>query len=399
MIRIAISGANGRMGRALFHLANNSQNFSVIYGVDTYPFGDLPYPVYNSFDGVNLTVDVIIDFSSPSSLDGLLAYAIRSNTRVVLATTGYTDEQYRRIKYASEKVGVFHSANMSLGVCLLEKISKDSAKFLGDDFDVEIIESHHSKKVDAPSGTALSLAKSIDFVKGKNTDFVFGRNHLSGRREHSEIGIHSIRGGSTSGIHEILFLGDGETVKLVHQAESTDIFVRGALRSAEFLMTKQRGLYTMNSLLVDKLPTTSVEGEIVKLVQFVSAEELPVTTLLRKAKDDGILMTDVNYGCCDDYTTKLTFAVGENCIRKLETLFSQDMFANVHCSIKDVGKLVLMGVATKNNCNIAFDMMSLMKSIGAKVHHVSSSSTTLTLFIDEDKLKDVIATVKTRFKI
>ena len=397
MIRIAISGANGRMGRAVFDLVKESENHSVIYGVDTYPYGDLPYPIYSSFDGVDLAVDVIIDFSSPLALDGLLDYAIRTNTKVVLATTGYTDEQYRRIKYASEQVAIFHSANMSLGVSLLGRISKESAKFLGDDFDIEIVESHHSKKIDAPSGTALSLAKGINSVKDKSMDLVFGRDNFSKRREQKEIGIHSIRGGSISGIHEVLFLGNGECVKLAHQAESKDIFVRGALRSAEFLMTKQSGLYSMDALLIDRLPTTAVEGERVCLSTIKNLDELQYATLLRIAKDKGVVMTDVNFSW--DESTQMTFAISDDYVNEIEAILSQDIFSNIRHSMISVCKLVVSGVDLSHDCNTTFEMLSLMKSIGAKVYHVMASSSTLTLFIDKDKLKDAIATTKAHFKI
>ena len=398
MIRIAISGANGRMGRAVFDLVKESENYSCVYGVDTYPYGDLPYPVYTSFDGVDLAVDVIIDFSSPSTLDGLLDYAIRTNTKVVLATTGYTDEQYRRIKYASEQVAIFHSSNMSLGVSLLGRISKESAMFLGDDFDIEIVESHHSKKIDAPSGTALSLAKGINSVKDKSMDLVFGRDNLSKRREQKEIGVHSIRGGSISGVHEVLFLGNGECVKLTHQAESKDIFVRGALRSAEFLMTKQSGLYSTDALLIDKLPITAVEGGKVCLSTLKNLDELQYATLLRSAKDKGIVMTDVNFSWWDE-STQMTFAISDDYVNEIEAILSQDTFANIRHSMISVCKLVVCGVDLSHDCNTTFEMLSLMKSIGAKVHHVMASSNTLTLFIDEDKLKEAVATTKAHFKI
>ncbi len=250
MIKALICGAGGKMGKELISLMEKSEDIMYVCGVDIKNSAQNP-PIYSSFNDVTECVDVIIDFSSPKSLDGIISFAKDHKTPVVIATTGYTDEQRAKICQLSEDVPVFMSANFSLGINLLSKLIKTSCKILGDEYDIEIVETHHRQKKDSPSGTALMLKSSIEEVKGKQ-DIVFGREGRADKRG-SEIGIHSLRGGTVCGEHEVLFLGNDETISLKHSAQSRSVFAQGAIKAAIYLCGKTPGpgLYNMDNLLCD----------------------------------------------------------------------------------------------------------------------------------------------------
>lgn len=255
MTRILLSGCLGRMGRAVQEAAEQSGGrFTVISGVD--PFASegtvLPFPVYTSVSEIPRGAerpDVIVDFSHHSALPALLGYATDAEIPIVVATTGHTEEELSQMHAASEKIAVFYSRNMSLGVNLLILLCKKASEVLGEDFDIEIIEKHHNKKLDAPSGTALMLADAIKETFNGEKDYVYERQSVRRARDKREIGIHAVRGGTIVGEHDVLFAGKDETVTLSHKATSREVFATGALKAAEYLPTKSAGLYDMNDLL------------------------------------------------------------------------------------------------------------------------------------------------------
>ncbi|MDO5014979.1 MAG: 4-hydroxy-tetrahydrodipicolinate reductase [Clostridia bacterium] len=238
-MKIILCGANGRMGQVICSIVDKSEKNEIVAKVDT------------DFDFSEITSngDVIIDFSNPSSLDDLLKYATQNKIPVVLATTGYSDEQLKKIEDSSKLIPIFKSANMSLGVNLIANLASKAAKILKDDFDIEIIEAHHNQKLDAPSGTALLIADKVNNELSNKMNYEYDRHTKYEKREKSEIGIHSVRGGTIVGEHEIIFAGPDEIVKISHSARSREIFANGAIKSAEFLIDKNPGIYDMNDLL------------------------------------------------------------------------------------------------------------------------------------------------------
>ncbi len=248
MTKILLCGACGKMGRVVYDLSQANEDLSVVCGVDTLQ-QIMPFPVYSSFAEVQTAADVIIDFSHPSLLDSLLEFAIKSNTPVVIATTGYTDAQIEKIHEAAKKIPIFFTFNLSLGINLLCSLAKKAAALLGDDFDVEIIEKHHNLKIDAPSGTALMLANAVNETLDGRCAFEYDRHSKRQKRTKNEIGIHSIRGGTIVGEHEVIFAGHDETVSLSHSASSKGVFASGALKAAAFLVGKEPGLYDMSGLI------------------------------------------------------------------------------------------------------------------------------------------------------
>lgn len=254
MIKIAVCGACGKMGRNIAELLKGDTEAEFYCGID--PRGGSSdggeVTVYKSFKEIGVKPDVIIDFSSPAVLSDELEYAVKNGVPAVIGSTGFAPDQLEEIKAASEKVAIFRTANFSLGVNLLCKLVNKAAKTLGENFDIEIIEKHHNQKVDAPSGTALMLADSASSAFEGGKEYKNGREGICGKRGR-EIGLHAVRGGTIVGEHEVLFCGEDEIVALSHSARSKKVFAAGAIKAAKWLAGKGAGLYDMNDVLGDIL--------------------------------------------------------------------------------------------------------------------------------------------------
>lgn len=250
MIRIMIHGCNGRMGQMVSKMAADDADVEVVAGVDISGQMENPYPVFAEIGKCDAAADVVIDFASAAAADGLLAYCVQKKIPCVLCTTGLSEEQIRRVEEASKQVAVLKSANMSLGISLLLKLLKEAAGVLADaGFDMEIVEKHHNRKLDAPSGTALALADSMNDALDHAYTYVYDR---SGRRESrpaKEIGISAVRGGTIVGDHDVIFAGTDEVITFSHRAYSREVFAKGAVQAAKYLAGKPAGLYTMHDVI------------------------------------------------------------------------------------------------------------------------------------------------------
>lgn len=249
MLKAIISGCGGYMGNVLTQLIEKDDAITAVAGVDKYPPAGKEYPVYSSFEDCNQDSQVIIDFSHPSALEEMLEYATQNKCALVLASTGYTDEQNDKIFKASEIVPIFQSGSMSLGVNLMKKLLKQAAAAIGVDFDIEIIERHHNRKLDAPSGTALLLADAINEALPAKREYNCSRSGADAKRSNDEIGIHAVRGGTIVGEHEIIFAGNDEIIELKHTSLSRNIFAVGAIRAAKYIYDKTPGHYNMDDML------------------------------------------------------------------------------------------------------------------------------------------------------
>lgn len=239
------------MGRAVTEAINNNDNLSIVAGIDVNASSlgaTCSFPVYQSISDFPDKADVIIDFSHHSALPTLCSYAEITSTPLVICTTGHSEDDISLMKSTSRAVPVFFSRNMSIGINLLIEMCRRTAKTLGIDFDVEIIEKHHNQKLDAPSGTALMIAEAIAEQRDK-TEFVYDRHTVRQKRQSSEIGIHAIRGGTIVGEHEVLFAGNNEIISLTHTATSRDVFATGAIKAAEFIVDKSCGLFNMSDVI------------------------------------------------------------------------------------------------------------------------------------------------------
>lgn len=249
MTKVILYGCNGKMGQVITRLSNENHDVQIVVGIDINDSIKNPYPVFRSTVDCNVDGDVIIDFSNPESLDSLLEFATTKKIPLVLATTGLSDLQKNKLKEASEKIPVFQSANMSLGVNLLTDLVKKAAKVLEGYFDIEIIEKHHNQKIDAPSGTAIMLANAVNSEFDDNLAYEYDRHSKRQKRTKNEIGIHSVRGGTIVGEHDVIFAGHDEVITISHSALSKEVFAVGAVRAAKFLKGKAPGLYDMNSIM------------------------------------------------------------------------------------------------------------------------------------------------------
>lgn len=249
MINLMVCGVCGKMGRVIESCVNNRDDMKIVCGVDITGESYSNFPVVKDPSDFKGEVDVIIDFSHPMALNGLLDYAKSNKTPLVASTTGYSEQQIDMIKSASKDIPIFFSFNMSLGVNLLLDLAKKATAVLGDDFDIEIIESHHNQKIDAPSGTAIMIANAINETAEESYTYEYDRHSKRQKRSPKEIGIHAVRGGTIVGEHEIMFAGRDEIITISHSARSKEVFAVGALNAAKFMHGKSVGLYDMSKLI------------------------------------------------------------------------------------------------------------------------------------------------------
>ena len=248
-----MNGCNGRMGRVISDIAKD-YDCEIVAGIDVTSSTDRNFPTFTNISQCDVTADVIIDFSHPKAFSDVTSYAVRKRLPLVFCTTGLTDEQLSELEIIAEKIPVFKSANMSLGINILIELAKKAAKFLEGNFDIEIVERHHNQKLDAPSGTALMIADEINTALSAPCDYAYDRSQKREKRNKTEIGIHAVRGGTIVGDHSIIFAGYDEVIELNHSAASRDVFASGAVKAAKFLIGKNPGFYQMSNMIEDNIP-------------------------------------------------------------------------------------------------------------------------------------------------
>ena len=250
MIKILMHGCNGRMGQMISGLVRDEEEMMIAAGVDTYQGVSNEYPVFGSIDACDDDVDVVIDFSNAAAADAVMEYCAKRQIPLVFCTTGLSEEQLQKLEDTAKQTAVLKSANMSLGINLLLKLLKDAAKVLAPaGYDIEIVEKHHNQKLDAPSGTALALADSINEAMDGSYVYTYDRSQVRRKREKKEIGISAVRGGTIVGEHEVLFAGLDEVIELKHTAYSRSVFGKGAVEAARFLSGKPAGMYDMSDVI------------------------------------------------------------------------------------------------------------------------------------------------------
>lgn len=251
MTKFLIWGIGGRLGQTLLQCLNKNNYAQAVGGVDKFAEqANFQIPVFKETSEINVKADVIVDFSRAEAVYDILPYAKENNLPVVLCTTGYNDLQLDYINEMSKIVPIFKASNMSLGINLLIELVRKATVLLGENFDIELIEQHHNVKVDSPSGTALTIATAINEEMNNTLEFKFGRHDNNCRRAKNELGIHAVRGGTVVGKHEVLFLGNDETITIKHEASSKAVFAEGAIKAGIFLtsVTTPR-IYNMSDLI------------------------------------------------------------------------------------------------------------------------------------------------------
>lgn len=250
MIKVIMNGCNGKMGQVISGICKADPEVEIVAGIDVYDGIANDYPVFPNISVCDVKADVIIDFSNVKAVDDLLVYSVDKQIPVVLCTTGLSEEQLARVKEASTKVAVLKSANMSLGINMLMELLKQAATILAPaGFDIEIVEKHHNQKLDAPSGTALALADSLNEALDHAYEYKYDRSKERKKRDAHEIGISAVRGGSIVGEHEVIFAGLDEVITFEHTAYSRSVFAKGAVEAAKFLAGKPAGYYDMQDVI------------------------------------------------------------------------------------------------------------------------------------------------------
>lgn len=251
MTKIIMLGCNGRMGQMITDMVKQDDECTIVAGIDIVDNRDNGYPVYTKLADCDVEADAIIDFTSATDFESRMDYAVDKQIPIIECSTGLSEEQMDYLKKASEKVAVLKSANMSLGINLLMKLLKEAAvKLAGDGFDVEIVEKHHNQKLDAPSGTALALADSINEAMDDRYEYIYDRSQVRQKRDKKELGISAVRGGTIVGEHEVIFAGTDEVITFKHTAYSRAVFAKGSITAAKNLKGKAAGLYDMSDVLL-----------------------------------------------------------------------------------------------------------------------------------------------------
>ena len=250
MTKIIMNGCNGAMGQTITRIVAEDAEAKIVAGIDIFDEQKNDYPVFKSLAECDVEADVIIDFSATQAVDALLEQAIEKKLPIVLCTTGLSEAQLEKVQQASKQIPILKSANMSLGINMLLKLVQEATKVLaGADFDIEIVEKHHNKKLDAPSGTALALADSINEAMNNQYEYVYDRSSVRQKRDKKELGLSAVRGGTIVGEHEIIFAGIDEVIEFKHTAYSKAVFAKGSVSAAKFLAGRRAGLYDMSDVI------------------------------------------------------------------------------------------------------------------------------------------------------
>ncbi len=403
MIRLLISGALGKMGQALAELAAAQEGLSVSAGVDpragTPGAPALPFPCFATFEAaLGSEADVCIDFSHPSALPGLMDFVSRRRMPLVLATTGYSDEERRLIAQTATRVPIFQSANMSYGVNVLCELAQAAATALGSAFDVEIVERHHNRKIDAPSGTALMLADSVRAAYPTAKRLVFDRHAVRQARTPEEIGMVVVRGGTVPGTHEVGFYGEDEVVTLQHVAQSRRLFATGALRAARYIAAKEPGLYNMQQLLLEQSLVTNLS--IARDVAILSIYGVPATpgevaALFAAIRDINIDM--ISQTAPQEGHVEITFSLPQAALPQAMAALSGIGCAMRHRS--HVVKLTVEGQGMAHASGVASRVFNRLASSEVGTHLITTSETKISLCIDTAHEQRAVAAIREEFGV
>lgn len=247
MLKVMVNGCNGKMGQVVCNLVSKDNELEIVCGFDKNSDRNNSFPVYDKLEDITEKVDVIIDFSMPVATLNILQYASKNNIPIVIATTGFSEEEENIIKEYSKKIPIFKSANMSYDIMIMKKLLKWVSPLLKNT-DIEITETHHNRKIDSPSGTAQMLANEINEALNNTHYCEYNRHSKREKRNKNEIGMHSIRGGNIVGEHSVQFFGDFETFEIKHTSYSRDVFAEGAIKASKFLVNKENGMYNMEDM-------------------------------------------------------------------------------------------------------------------------------------------------------
>lgn len=398
-MKVFIWGIGGKMGQYLHFLLTNSKTDTLIGGFDVFANPeDFNVPVFSKIEDINTEADIIIDFSRSDAIDSILDYALKSKTNIVIATTGHTEEQIEKIKEASKHIAIFRSTNMSLGVNLLINLAKQAAGFLGTNFEVEIIEQHHNKKVDSPSGTALSIATEINKVYENKLELCYGRHSSNCKRGNAEIGIHAVRGGTIVGKHDVMYIGKDEVVTLSHEAQSRQVFAHGSIRAAQFLEDKQNGLYNMNDIIGSDYAVTNVSGlSEITLVTLNKITQDSLLSLLDKLSENKINIDMVSEVLSGNNYADISFTINDS-----NRDVAAKILENGKCTYSiesGLSKLSIEGAGMEHQWGVTSKILRSLSKINAKIWAITTSETKIACCVSNNILNQCIELLRKEFGV
>ncbi len=406
MISVLINGICGQMGRAVYAACQaQSGAFSVAAGVDVSGCDAFDFPVYRNMDSVEESVDIIIDFSIPASVPTVLRFAQLKKIPAIIGTTGLGERERKLIRAASERIPVFQTGNMSLGVNLQLELIQLASSTLGGAFDVEIIETHHRMKVDAPSGTALMLANAVSSGSADDPELVYGRHEKNKRRTQNEIGIHSIRGGTVVGEHQVQFIGNDEIIEITHRAFSKQVFAQGALRAAKFLIGKQDGLYNMKNVVNEHDVASrllSLEDQAVVTVR-AGADDISLPSRIFDAiADCGVFVDMIAFSEQDDQTVSIGFSLASTDLVDALGALNSLIQSGCDCAVRtrgDMTKLTLEGSGMALQHGVASRLLSALRKAHIHIWLITTSETRIEFCVDAIDAIRAVKEIKDQFLI
>lgn len=401
MTRIIIHGASGKMGAVVATLAEQRPDeFRVVAGIDhKLPHEQYSFPVYQSWEECHEECDAIIDFSLPDAQSSLVKAACARNCGLVVATTGISEIDRKRLYDASKQIAVFNATNMSLGVNVQIALIKQAASVFGEQFDIEIVEKHHNQKIDAPSGTALTLAEEIagEFTDGKK--FVYDRSVTRQKRSKNEIGISSVRGGTIVGEHSVLFIGEDEVLEVNHIAHSKRIFAVGALQAAAFVAKAKPGFYGMNEMLAEELSVnkvSAVKDQSVVTLNHLDHEAGRMADAFDAIADINIDMISQTVPNGEPFFIDVSFTLPSS--ELIKALSALESFGTVsHRS--GLARFTIEGPGMEHKSGVAAGVFRALTDAAVEILLVTTSETKISFCIDETQLDAAFAATKTCFGI
>jgi 4-hydroxy-tetrahydrodipicolinate reductase len=404
MIRAIVHGCMGRMGRVVAATAAAASDIEVVAGIDIVRGEEkTDFPVFASLEECTVAAEVVMDFSSPKALSSLLKGVKEKKLALIIATTGHTDEDKARIAEASRSVPIFLSANMSLGVNLLSELAQKAASVLGESFDIEIVERHHNQKKDAPSGTALLLADSINEVFLKGKQYVYGRHGREELREPRHLGIHAVRGGTIVGEHDIVFAGMDELVELRHSAASRRIFALGALEAARYVLGKPPGLYSMKEMITAASAVTrlfvSNEEALVSLYR-IPLDAKAITGIFESMGEANITVDLISQTAPVNGEVNISFTVFKKDIEKTTELLQglQKTMEKLEIRVADaITKIAVEGPGMETQSGVAARVFGALAEANIAIQTVTTSETKIALIIPRKDEGNAVAAIKTTF--
>lgn len=405
MIRLLINGFCGQMGRTLLNAVHaRSDDFCVAAGVDAFFEGVSDgIPVVKTPDEVSVPVDVVIDFSVPAALPAVLRFAQTRGIPAVIGTTGLTERDRVLLESAAERIPVFQTGNMSLGVNLQLELVKRAEATLGSAFDVEIIEKHHNRKIDAPSGTALMLGDAIASQHTGELEYVFGRSEKNKRRSKNEIGFHSIRGGTLSGEHEVMFIGQDEVVEVTHRAYSKHVFAVGALRAAEYVLQKPAGLYSMQNIMTEQNVAShlySLEDQAVITISGLSSAFSVNRRIFACMAENGVFIDMIACtmpaGSAASLGISLAGSQLSDALNALKAFTKQYPDVDIHVK-SNVTKLTIEGPGMALRHGIAAELFSVLSDADVQIELITTSETKIELCVNSKDAPNAISALRKGF--